>query len=304
MQAFNVYILVYPTFVLTFHHFPLASVGNVVRRLEQLKSYLVITPHWINYALLDDITDQFSPVLHALEMEIDAIDDLVLIISVQEQADMLRRIAQARKRVTNLQRLLQTKSDVIRVNIKRLESLINPRSDDQQFNSMMRDTCLYLGDIQDHVITMEQLLEHIDTTLSRSHSNYLAQISIDITLTSNRANDTMKKLTALASLMVPLNLLTGLMGMNVRIPGMHITDDDDPNYLWFTGIIVLMALICLVGYLVIRKMQGFDPTPPSSGSNSNLSNVVNSRSSMRTLGRHGAVGGGVEIKRRASKKVL
>lgn len=312
MQAFNVYILVYPTFVLTFHHFPLVSVGNVVKRLEQLKSYLVITPHWINYALLDDITDQFLPVLHALEMEIDAIDDLVLVISAKEQSDMLRRITQARKRVTNLKRLLQNKSDVVRVNIKRLESLIDPRSatQDQQFNAMIRDICLYLGDIQDHVITMNQLLEHIDTTLSRSHSNYLAQISIDITLTSNRTNDTMKKLTALASMMVPLNLITGLMGMNIRVPGMIGFGDDDPTYSWFTGIIVLMVVICMVGYAAIRRMQGFDETPQANmiDSSSSLSPLINSRTLGRGVNRKSASAApphsATDHKRRTSKRHL
>jgi Mg2+ and Co2+ transporter CorA len=50
MQSFNVYILVYQHFVLSFHYCPLPSVRKISRRLDALKSYLQLTPHWINYA--------------------------------------------------------------------------------------------------------------------------------------------------------------------------------------------------------------------------------------------------------------
>lgn len=107
MESFNVYILVYSDFILSFHYHALPSVPHVIRRMENLKSYLQVTPHWINYALLDDITDKFLPVIQSVELEVDSIDDLVLVISQAEQADMLRRIANARKRLMNLTRLLR-----------------------------------------------------------------------------------------------------------------------------------------------------------------------------------------------------
>ena len=39
---------------------------------------------------------------------------------------------------------------------------------------------LYLSDIQDHITTSTQNLTHYEKILSRSHSNYLAQISIEM----------------------------------------------------------------------------------------------------------------------------
>jgi Mg2+ and Co2+ transporter CorA len=105
---------------------------------------------------LDDITDKFLPLIHSLELEVDSIDDLVLIISQTEQADMLRRIANARKRVLALQRLLSAKSDVLRILIKRLEGMaLNANGGsvglviNDSWIAMIRDTSLYLGDVQD-----------------------------------------------------------------------------------------------------------------------------------------------------------
>jgi magnesium transporter len=99
---------------------------------------------------------------------------------------------------------------------------------------------------------MAQALSHVDTTLTRSHSSYLGQVSIEITIASNRANDIMAKLTAIASIMVPLNVITGLWGMNVTVPGMAA---DGGGIEWFYGILVAMALIVLIGFFAVRWLD-------------------------------------------------
>jgi magnesium transporter len=96
------------------------------------------------------------------------------------------------------------------------------------------DIGLYLSDIQDHLITMTQNLNHYEKILSRSHSNYLAQISIEMTDANNQINDVLSKLTALGTVLMyvdclfadnsPMNLVTGLWGMNVHVPGQDITE--------------------------------------------------------------------------------
>lgn len=56
---------------------------------------------------------------------------------------------------------------------------------------------------------MTQNLNHYEKILSRSHSNYLAQISIEMTDANNQINDVLSKLTALGTVLVPMNLITG-----------------------------------------------------------------------------------------------
>ncbi|KAJ3137895.1 CorA metal ion transporter [Physocladia obscura] len=237
MMPINVYIVVFKECVLS----PIVHLDNVLRRIEQLKIYgQSISPEWLNYALIDDITDGFMPSLRYIELEVDAIDELVLILKEREQSDMLRRIGHARKRVMMLLRLLITKADVIRAVIKRSGQRLSPES----------ETALYLGDIQDHIITMVQNLTHCEKTLTRSHSNYLAQISIEITQASNRTNDVVMRMTALASILVPLNVITGIWGMNVRVPGAG-----EDNLAWFFGIVFVMLLVASVSWIVIRRFH-------------------------------------------------
>ena len=63
------------------------------RRIRQLRDYISVTSDWISYALIDDITDGFGPLIQGIEYEVDTIDELVLILNDVEQGDMLRRCA-------------------------------------------------------------------------------------------------------------------------------------------------------------------------------------------------------------------
>lgn len=212
-------------------------------RIDQLTQYGLhvttgsfISSEWINYALIDDITDSFLPVLKIIELEVDTIEELVLILLHEnEQSDMIRRIGMVRKRVMQILRLMSTKADIIKTIINR-------------YMNNSGETRFYLEDIHDHVLTMMQNLNHYEKSLARSHANYLAQISIDITQASNRTSDTVMRMTLLASILVPLNVITGLWGMNVRVPG-----QDTDSLGWFFSIVCSMIFLILGTYWLIRK---------------------------------------------------
>ncbi|KAJ3319828.1 CorA metal ion transporter [Boothiomyces sp. JEL0866] len=230
-----------PITVSIFQYSPTFHSRNVRSRIDQLAAYgLHVTTEWINYALIDDITDSYMPFMKVIELEVDTIEELVLILSQEsEQSDMLRRIGMVRKRVMQLLRLMCTKADVIKMIINRCLD-----------TSIGNETRFYLEDIHDHVLTMMQNLSHYEKSLARSHSNYLAQISIDITQASNRTSDTVMRMTLLASILVPLNIITGLWGMNVRVPG-----QDREDLTWFFSIICAMFFLITGTYYFVRRMK-------------------------------------------------
>ncbi|PPQ75912.1 hypothetical protein CVT26_000177 [Gymnopilus dilepis] len=234
LEPLNMYIIVFRQGTLSFHFRPTPHPQNVRRRIKQLKDYISVTSDWISYALIDDITDAFGPLIQGIEYEVDSIDELVLILKEAEQSDMLRRIGTCRKKVMGLLRLMGNKADVVKGLAKRCNEnwRVAPTS----------DIGLYLSDIQDHLITMTQNLNHYEKILSRSHSNYLAQISIEMTDANNQINDVLSKMTALGTVLVPMNLVTGLWGMNVHVPG-----EDAPGYAWFISIIACLAAFALFG---------------------------------------------------------
>ncbi|KAF9193154.1 CorA metal ion transporter [Haplosporangium sp. Z 767] len=216
LQALSVYTLVFPGGIISYHFRPVPHCRNVRKRIRHLKERMEVTPDWINYAIIDDIVDTFAPLIRQVETEVDMIDELVLILKESEQTDMLRRIGNCRKRVMSLLRLLTGKADVIKGLIKRYEGRMGRKN--------IGEIGLFMGDIQDHIITMLQNLSHYEKILSRSHSNYLAQINIEMTSASNETNNVLTKLTVMGSIVLPMNLVTGLWGMNVPVPGQETED--------------------------------------------------------------------------------
>lgn len=244
LEPLNMYIIVFRDGTLSFHFRQTPHPRNVRRRIRQLKDYINVTSDWISYALIDDITDAFAPLIQSIEFEVDSIDELVLILKEAEQSDMLRRIGTCRKKVMGLLRLMGNKADVVKGLAKRSNEYwsVAPKS----------DIGMYLSDIQDHLITMTQNLNHYEMILSRSHSNYLAQISIEMTDANNQINDVLSKLTALGTVIVPMNVITGLWGMNVQVPGQSVE-----NLNWFGGICTAMVIIAVSGYITtVRYLNG------------------------------------------------
>lgn len=190
----------------------------------------------------DNIVDTFGPVISSIEYESDTIEDQVFIARTNDLTSLLRQIGTCRKKVNSLMRLLGGKADVIRG--------FSKRCNDQYSVTPRGEIGLYLGDIQDHVVTMMSNLAHFDKMLSRSHANYLAQLSVDNIAQGNRANEVLSKITLLATILVPLNLICGLFGMNVRVPG-----KDAEGLGWFFGIIGGIALFVLGSLCAARRMK-------------------------------------------------
>lgn len=156
-------------------------------------------------------------------------------------ARFLRKIGTARKNVMGLMRLLGGKADVLKGFTKRCNEnyKVTPRM----------DIGLYLGDIQDHVITMMTNLGHFEKILSRAHSNYLAQLSIDSISQGTSTNRVLSKITVLASIIVPLNVVTGLFGMNVAVPWQS---DNNQTLYAFYGILGGLGAFVLITLILAR----------------------------------------------------
>ncbi|KAI7830331.1 hypothetical protein BC939DRAFT_392944 [Gamsiella multidivaricata] len=286
LQPASMYSVVLRDGIITFHFRPSHHHLHVLHRLEQFHSHITLTPDWINYALLDDITDSFASPIQTIEYEVDSIDELVLLLRENETSDMLRRIGSCRKNVMTISRLLTNKADVIRGLMKRFDErgagatpilasaatgqqrqqqgaaaaggggggrpltptspALNITQPYQQALQPYRDgeILLYLGDILDHVLTMLQSLYSYEKVLARSHSNYLAQISLEINQLSNKTNNVVGTLTFFASLIVPMTFVAGLWGMNVHVPGQP-GDEDEPLH-WWWGLCGFMGLYCIV----------------------------------------------------------
>jgi magnesium transporter len=68
---------------------------------------------------------------------------------------------------------------------------------------------------------------------------------------NNQINDVLSKLTALGTVLIPMNLVTGMWGMNVHVPG----QDDAVTYHWFAGILAALAAFGIIGGYTTYKLM-------------------------------------------------
>lgn len=240
LQPVNVYMVVFREGILTFHFSPIQHPTNVRRRIRQLRNYVTVSSDWICYAIIDDITDGFVPIIRSIEVETDVIEDSVFVARECDFTPMLLRIGGARQKVMVMLRLLSGKADVIKMFSKRCceQSSTAPRS----------EIGLYLGDVQDHILTMHHNLSVYEKIFSRSHANYLAQLQVESVNSNNRITKVLGRVILIGTILVPLNLVTGLFGMNVRVPGQGGED-----LKWFFGVIGFIIMIIILFSLLANK---------------------------------------------------
>lgn len=249
LQSVDINMLVFPGFVLTLHKEHMQCAEMISTRIRLLSARLGLTADWIVYALLEDIVDQLNPVMHLLEHAVESIDDLVLVLSVNDQADLLHRIAKVRKDIATLKRLFVAKSELLRAIVKRCSI--------QSSGWLRKDAMIYLRDLHEHLQLVSQNLVYHGEVLARSHSNYLAQINIEVSHASNRMSKVMKRLTIAASIALPWSLVCGIFGMNIYVPG--YTSYAEKSWLPFMALLSFMTLLSVGVYVHGRRKWFKDP---------------------------------------------
>ncbi|KUI65219.1 Putative metal ion transporter C27B12.12c [Cytospora mali] len=238
-EPFNMFVIVFREGILSFSHTFNSHASEVRRRISTLKDYVDLSADWICYAIIDNIVDNFGPAITEVQNAADVLDDDVYRARPddEDRNPFLPRLARLRQNIMGLMRLLGGKADVLKGFTKRC-------NENYQVTPRM-EVGLYLGDIQDHVVTMMNTLGHLERILQRAHSNYLAQLSIDSITQGTRANKVLSKITFLASIIVPLNVVTGLFGMNVPVP-FGVNDGSLAAFFTILGILIAFSVICIV----------------------------------------------------------
>jgi Mg2+ and Co2+ transporter CorA len=106
-------LVVFPNLVLSFHSSNLDTVNAVRFRLQRVYSDAVESTAWIIHALLDSITDSLLPVVNATAVEVDALEELIYVLSGSEHRDLLKRMGMTRRRLSFLRQRLWSKRDIL-----------------------------------------------------------------------------------------------------------------------------------------------------------------------------------------------
>jgi magnesium transporter len=94
-----------------------------------------------------------------------------------------------------------------------------------------KTTGIYLRDVYDHTIQINDTLEAFRDAISGLHDIYLSSIS-------NRMNEIMKVLTIFAAIFIPLTFLAGIYGMNF---------ENMPELKWPHGYFIALSIMAALG---------------------------------------------------------
>jgi magnesium transporter len=246
LEKLPINIILTQNTVITTHLGPVKTIDQVLDRLRQLVGRRRHSD-WVLYAVFDSIIDMFWTYVQQGIMEASSLDDLVLILSAHEQNDLLRRIGMARRRVMYLRAQLLRKKDLLLGLLAKSHAQKKNQIDP---TSLSRNTKVYLRDVLDHVTTMLEDVESTKEAIGNLNAIYLARVSIEVARVSNRMNSVMKTYSAVATIFLPLTLVTGLFGMNVRVPGGDITGE----IAWF---FVILGAIVAGGVVALSLFKRF-----------------------------------------------
>ena len=76
---------------MTTHKEPLHFYRTVAKRIRLLTARSRLFADWITYAILEDVVDFFTVSGRDIETEVDSIDELVMVLTVNDGDGQLRR---------------------------------------------------------------------------------------------------------------------------------------------------------------------------------------------------------------------
>jgi len=190
-------------------------------------------PDYLLYTLIDLVIDQCFPVLDRFGSELEEVEEELLENPTKET---MQRLHELKRDALLLRRMLWPQREVI-----------NHLMQDGEY-PIDTEIKLYFRDCYDHTIQIMDLLETYRDMTTGMLDLYLSSVN-------NKMNETMKVLTVIATIFIPLTFIAGIYGMNFG----NKTDSPwaMPELNWYYGYPLIWIVMIAIGggllYLFKRK---------------------------------------------------
>ncbi|HEV8284354.1 MAG TPA: magnesium/cobalt transporter CorA [Chitinophagaceae bacterium] len=213
-------------FIVTVRHKSTVSYANVRVMCENSPHLLSKGQGYALYAVMDFIVDQYFPVVHAMEMELEIIED---------------KIFKEKPSRTTTEQIYQLKRDLLEV-----KRAVSPLVD--VCNRLMRfdikyiseETRPYFRDVYDHVVRINEMIENTRELLNTALEANFSLISIS-------QSDVSKKFAGWAAIIAVPTMVAGFYGMNFKFM---------PQVEWhygFYAVILFTIGACILIYFLFRR---------------------------------------------------
>lgn len=209
-------------YVVTVHLRPIPSITSTWERCLKNTNIMSQGAGYLFYFLADALVDNYFPILEKIDAEVQRAEDLVF---KRADSELLNKIFDLKENVLILRRILGPQRETMNFIARGGYHPIIP----SKLSIYFRDVADLLARINDNLDTYRDML-------ASAMDGYLS-------VTSNKLSEIMKVLTIIATIMMPLTLITGIYGMNFRFL---------PELEWRYGyFIVLSGMAILAGGMLL-----------------------------------------------------
>jgi magnesium transporter len=227
----EVAVFVGPQFVITVRHGDAPELESGRQRLEARPDLLRRGPLAILYAIVDQVLDDYQPVVAGLENDIDELEDDVF----DGSPTASRRIYQLTREVIEFQRATNP-----------LDSMLARLMDELGTGDEERR---YLRDVHDHALRVEEQVGAFRALLQNILSVNLTLETKALSEASNAQNEQVKRISAWAAILFAPTVVGTIYGMNFE----HM-----PELRWTFGYpfaLTLMLLVSVGLYLIFKRRR-------------------------------------------------
>jgi magnesium transporter len=214
--ASEVNLFVGPDYLVSLHKgelWPLNKLFDSVQASERLLAEnLSNGPGYLLYRLIDKLVDNCFPIVYKIERNVAEVEAKIFESKTRQTVFDLSVI---RRDIIAFRRIIKPQIPVI----SRLEYL--------KSRILSDELDVYFSDISDHLGKIWDSLEDLKTITESLNDTHTS-------LTSYQTSEVMKVLTLISVIMLPLTLVSGIYGMNIKLPF--------AEHPWaFTGVVGLMV---------------------------------------------------------------
>jgi magnesium transporter len=215
-------------YLVTVRDDPTEIVTMLAARIRKNPELTKGNPGFLTYLVIDQLVDSLFPLLETLDDRIDNLEDQILGNATPE---LLAEIYKLKHQVIELRKFIGAQRDLFQ---RLITHSIDIHGD---------ELTLYWRDVHDHLIRQYETVDSLRDLLTGALDVYLSTVS-------NRLNNTMKALTVIASIFLPISFLTGFYGMNF----LFLTGTlETPTQAFFIGIGTMILSVAVQLYFFRRR---------------------------------------------------
>lgn len=211
-------------FVVSVRHGEGTELSTARHDLESRTTVLGHGPSAVAYAVCDRVVDGYEEVAHALEIDVDEVEESVF--SPVRTHDS-RRIYVLKRELAEMRRAVSP----LREPMKRFAAGSVP--------GIAQEAAPFFRDVSDHVLRVSETIETLDALLSTAFDAHLARIQVE-------QNEDMRKISAWVAIAAVGTLIAGIYGMNF---------DHMPELHWRYGYPFALALMVMPGVVIYRLFK-------------------------------------------------